>query len=888
MKIANCTLNFLFIAIITLFSIPKLSAQDKSLQPPPGVTQSQLDEAMKMVADMSPEELEQMMRSIKDICEQLLDPVLKGYSELHQVIIRLATEVHAGTIRPKNKGDMSKQLTELSKLVAQFKDNSYTQLDPLQLMVLIKVLHAVIDHLNTALKNGFTELKPFDLDAYITRNPLPALDNNPFEAIQHEIVTFQQQLVALSKSAETAGLTWYNKLYRKIDTYIVDPALSYQVPQRFGKLSATAVIGLLHLWTFLQGEEHQRQDIARRNTNDRINLLDKLTPKKDDDKKGGNNEPSPKSNLEFKALYKKELAELPPSSTISFLQKLNLIERFGFGPAPLHGQTSLQNYEQLGFLGLLEHHFVRSFQHYLGIPEVLSVGVLYYLWKGDINKVCTYITNKAQSWRNHLKGGEYVKRGEKYDGLMPTITFDDIVGLEHQKKVLNDVITYILHPERFDRTQTPPERGYLFVGKPGVGKTELAKAMGGELARQLKALGRSEDEVKFLPVPVTWITQNSVQELLVQAYFNAPCVIFIDEIDFLKLERYSGDSQRLSEFLSLMNGFLDLDPKKQIVIIGATNYSDHLDDALKRYGRFGVHLNFDYPSLNDRKEFLRRSLVKLTFDPADFDLDRIAQETAGCTYEEIRAIVKGVIRKTQTLGVPFTLEAVDQSFDEHVRNIITVDDKIISEAEHHTIATHQAGHALAHILLETRDIVAKVTTRPVTVKLKDEGRWKMHEKKEEHEKQKPTLYGKTFTYCPQDTLQVKSIQERINDGKVLVAGFAAEHVALHSTHSYHIGNEGDVDDKLEAYKAALEIALQGLDIRELSKNKQNELRDQAYALVKQWEQEMIALFQQHEDVLNAVISTLLEKRSLSGTELKEIVNTVGTQQQVQQPEPAIA
>lgn len=825
MKIANCTLGLVILLTLNLFSIPHLSAQDKSLQAPPEVSQEQLDQAMKAVSNMSPEELDQMIRSIKEICEQLLEPVLKTLNQLHQIVIRLATEVHAGTIRPKNKEAMTTQLTELSKLITQFKDNSYTQVDPLQLIVLIKVSRAIIDHLDKALRNGFTTLEPFNLDEYITRNPLPALGDNPFETIQLEIQASQQQLAALTKAAETAGLTWYNKLYRKIDTYIVDPALTYQVPQRFAKVSVTAIIGLFHLWTFLEPQLHRKDDKGQ---------------------------------------------ELPATASTEFLNKFNLIEKW-FGSAPLHRQIDLTNHNTVSLLGLLEHHFVSSFQHYLGIPEVLSVGLLYYMWKEDISKLHTYLTSKAQSVRNRLKGGEYIKRAEKFDGMVPPITFDDIVGCEYQKQILNDVISYVLHPERYDRTQTPPERGYLFVGDPGVGKTELAKALGGEIARQLKAAGRDENEIKFIPVSITWIIENSVQRLLVEAYLNAPCVIFIDEIDFLKLQRWSGDAQRTSEFLGLMNGFLDLDPKKQIVIIGATNYSEFLDSALKRYGRFGVHLPFEKPAFNDRKEFLRRMLVKLTFDPADFDLDRIAQETNGCTYEEIRIIIKGVIRKTQTLGIPFTLEAVDQSFDENVRNIIMIDDKVLSEAEHRIIATHQAGHALGHILLKTTAVVSKVTTRPVIIKLKDEGRWEMYEKKPEHEKQKPKLYGKTFTYYPQDTVEVKNEAALMLDGKALVAGFAAERVMLGSAHNYHTGHDGDADDKVDAYNLAMKIVLRGNDIRELSKSKQNELRDQAYELVKQWEAEMVGLFEQNKELLTTIISALIEKRSLSGAQLQEIV-----------------
>ncbi|MCA9769905.1 AAA family ATPase [Candidatus Dependentiae bacterium] len=844
MNIADCTRSLFLLSLISITIIPHIHTMDKALSPQSNISPEQIKQMQQAIASMSQEEIDEAMRTVVNICEGLLDPILKMLGELHQTVMQLAREVSVNTIRPRDKKKMTDTLISLGKTISDLKTASYTQIDPLQLLLLTKFTQGVIDHLSQSLKGGFKDIEAFDLEAYITNHPIPALTENPFEIIQKEIITTKIQLAELIKKSETAGLSWANKIFRKLDDYIIEPSLKYEVPQRFLKIGFTAFVGFYHFWLFLENEQHLRQ---------RLYEQWKYQPH----------------------LYEKFLAKYPhldqesPSWLINKLWKINLLRKFS--PAPLYGQGAMINEEPMGLIGTLQDFIVRSVQNWAAIPSIAALGTIGYIWKSDYIRASNWISKKASTWRNRLKSGEYNKRADTINNIISDVGFDDIIGLDHVKSKMNDVLEYILHPERFDRTQTPPERGYLFIGEPGTGKTEFSKAIFGEIKRRLRALGRNENEVKFLPVPVTWITENSVLDLMVQAYANAPCIVFIDEIDFLKLQRWSGDNKRLSEFLQLMNGVLDLDPKRQIVFIGATNKAQFLDFALKRSGRFGVQLSFNLPSLKHRKEFIEKLLIKLALDPNTFDTKLLAQKTAGCTYEDIRQIIKGVIRKTQITGVPFSMEELEHSHDENVRNIIMFDDKVLSPQDQRLIAVHQTGHTMAHILLETNHMIAKVTTRPIQQKMKDEGRWEVYDKKPEHEKQRQVLYGQTFTYCPYDSLDLMNATELNKKGQVLMSGYAAERVLLDATHNYHIGYDGDVDDKNEAYQLALSIILGGVDIRELSKTQQNEMRNKAYELVKLWEKEVIALFQSNKALLELVSTTLQEKRSLTGDELNALI-----------------
>jgi ATP-dependent Zn protease len=775
-----------------------------------------------VISAMPPEEIDKAIKAVVSMCEEMLTPVLGMLDTLHKTITRLTQEINVNTIRVADKKKMSQNLTALARNISNLKAHSSTQVDPLQLLLLIKFVQGVTDHLSLSLKSGFKSIDSFDLEHYIIHNPVPVLGENPFAVIQQELINANIKLEALVKKAETAGLSLVNTIFRKIDDYVVEPTLKYKIHTRSGQVIATSGMFLFHLWLFLDNAK-QNQDTQ----ND--------------------------------------------SWILAKLEKINIMKNFfGWHPPRYRQMDTLEPIK--GFFPLFYDYQIRSLHNYLWVPQVLSGAAFMWLWQNDFSDAKGWILKKMSALRNRLKGGEYVKRADVIDNIMPEITFDDIIGLDHIKAKMEEVIEYMLHPERFDRTQALPERGYLFIGDPGCGKTEFAKAIFGEIRKRLRLMGRDENEINFLFPSISAIMEEGVEKLFATALHFKPCIVFIDEIDFLKLQRWSGDAKHLSNFLQFMNGVIDLGPKQQIIFIGATNRAQFLDFALKRPGRFGVQLSFNLPSLKHRKEFIEKLLSKLAIELNPADLESIARTTAGCTYDDIRHIIKGVIRKTQTTGIAFSMQEIENSFDENVRKIVMLDDKVLSSKDQKLLATHQTGHALAHLLLETNKMVAKVTTRPVQQNMKDEGRWQVYDKKPDHEKQRPLLYGKTFTYSLVDSLGLMDEQELHKAGMVLMAGYAAEVVVLGTTHNYHIGFDGDTDDKNEAYQLALNLLLKGIDIRELSKSAQQETRDKAYALLKTWEQEMIALFEKNKELICLIAHTLEAKRSLSGEELNNLIN----------------
>ena len=292
-------------------------------------------------------------------------------------------------------------------------------------------------------------------------------------------------------------------------------------------------------------------------------------------------------------------------------------------------------------------------------------------------------------------------------GNQPTVTFSDVAGVEEAKMELEEVVDFLKYAERFLTLGARIPRGVLLVGPPGTGKTLLARAVAGEAGVPFFSISGSEFVEMFVGVGA-----SRVRDLFDQAKRNAPCIVFVDEIDAVGRHRGAGlggghdeREQTLNQILVEMDGF---DTSVNVIVIAATNRPDILDPALLRPGRFDRRVMLDNPDTVGRQAILK---VHVKGKPIgdDVDLERIAKQTPGFSGADLanlvnEAAILAARRKSDTIAYDEFAESIDRvSFGPARRS------RVITPRERELTAYHEGGHALVAHLLEHADPVAKVT-----------------------------------------------------------------------------------------------------------------------------------------------------------------------------------
>lgn len=298
-------------------------------------------------------------------------------------------------------------------------------------------------------------------------------------------------------------------------------------------------------------------------------------------------------------------------------------------------------------------------------------------------------------------------RAKMFVGNRQTVTFSDVAGVAEAKEELQEIVEFLKFPERFSILGARIPRGVLLVGPPGTGKTLLARAVAGEAGVPFFHISGSEFVEMFVGVGA-----SRVRDLFEQAKTNAPCIIFIDEIDAVGRHRGAGlggghdeREQTLNQILVEMDGF---DSTINIIIVAATNRPDILDPALLRPGRFDRRVVLDAPDIAGRKAILD---VHIKGKPLEdkVDLDAIAKQTPGFSGADLANLVnEGAIltarRNKKLIGTPELEEAADRVIAGPERK-----SRVISAHEKEVTAYHEAGHALVAHHLEHADPVHKIS-----------------------------------------------------------------------------------------------------------------------------------------------------------------------------------
>jgi len=340
------------------------------------------------------------------------------------------------------------------------------------------------------------------------------------------------------------------------------------------------------------------------------------------------------------------------------------------------------------------------------------------------------------------------------------VTFDDVAGIDEAKEELEEIVEFLRNPQKFSRLGGKIPKGALLVGPPGTGKTLLARAIAGEAGVPFFTISGSDFVEMFVGVGA-----SRVRDMFEQAKKNAPCIVFIDEIDAVGRARGVGigggndeREQTLNQLLVEMDGF---EANEGVIIIAATNRKDVLDPALLRPGRFDRQIHVPNPDIKGREKILAVHARKVPLGP-DVDLRTIARGTPGFSGADLMNIVNEAALLAARVGRRFvTMEDFENAKDKVIMGVARRS-MVLTPAQKEMTAYHEAGHAIVGINLPKCDPVYKATIIPrggalgMVVSLPEMDRLEFH-KDEAREKIAMTMAGKAAEI-------IKFGDERVSNG----------------------------------------------------------------------------------------------------------------------------
>lgn len=331
------------------------------------------------------------------------------------------------------------------------------------------------------------------------------------------------------------------------------------------------------------------------------------------------------------------------------------------------------------------------------LPALLMLGAFYFIMQqtqGSGNRVLQF--GRA--------------RAKLYSGDKRKVTFEDVAGCDEVKEELQEIVDFLKHPKRYIEMGARIPKGVLLYGAPGTGKTLVARAVAGEAGVAFFSISGSDFVEMFVGVGA-----SRVRDLFDQAKKNAPCIVFIDEIDAVGRQRGAGyggghdeREQTLNQLLVEMDGF---SVNEGIIVMAATNRPDVLDPALLRPGRFDRHIVIDKPDLKGRLEIFKVHVRGKPLDK-DVDLETLAKRTPGFTGADIENTVnEAALLAARKRKKRISMEEMEEAIDRVVAGPQRKS-RVISEKEKRMIAYHEAAHALVAKSLPNSDPVHKVSIIP--------------------------------------------------------------------------------------------------------------------------------------------------------------------------------
>ena len=351
------------------------------------------------------------------------------------------------------------------------------------------------------------------------------------------------------------------------------------------------------------------------------------------------------------------------------------------------------------FEGLIQSDWLAQLISWV-LPALIFVGV----WVFFIRKMA-----ERQGMGGFMSVGK--SKAKVYVVRDTRVTFDDVAGVDEAKEELEEIVAFLKDPVSYGRLGAHIPKGVLLVGPPGTGKTLLARAVAGEAGVPFYSINGSEFVEMFVGVGAA-----RVRDLFDQARHNAPCIIFIDELDALGRARGAGPivgghdekEQTLNQLLSEMDGF---DTQQGIVLLSATNRPEILDPALLRAGRFDRQVLVDRPDKQGRADILKVHTRKVQLDSA-LSLEEIAALTPGFSGADLANLVnEATILATRRNGEEVTLDDFTRAIERIVAGL-EKKNRLLNPYERRVVAYHETGHALVRLALPGVETVHKISIIP--------------------------------------------------------------------------------------------------------------------------------------------------------------------------------
>ena len=447
------------------------------------------------------------------------------------------------------------------------------------------------------------------------------------------------------------------------------------------------------------------------------------------------------------------------------------------------------------------------------------------------------------------------EKGKVYDETerKTKVRFDDVAGLEEEKGELIEIVDFLKRPEKYTKMGARVPKGVLLYGKPGTGKTLIAKAIAGEANVPFISMSGSEFIEMF-----AGLGASRVRKLFEKARKLAPCIVFIDEIDAIGSRRTSNNgaesenNQTLNQLLVEMDGF---GSEETIIVLAATNRPEMLDKALLRPGRFDRQITIPNPDLKGRLEILKiHSKDKKLAD--DVNLESIAEDTAGFTGAEL----ENILNEAAIVATKAKHEEIENDDIEEAVKKVTVGlekrERVISDKDKRLTAYHEAGHAVVSRYLPTQTNVKEVSIIPRGIA----GGYTMYKSNEDK------------YYISKTEMQEKLI--------ALLGGRAAERLVLDDIST---GASNDIEvatqiarDMVTKYGMSDKLGpidFQGKEPYEMQmfgENIGDKIGEEVKTLIDTAYNDAITLLKEHRDKLDKIAETLLQKEKINEQEFNQI------------------
>ena len=445
------------------------------------------------------------------------------------------------------------------------------------------------------------------------------------------------------------------------------------------------------------------------------------------------------------------------------------------------------------------------------------------------------------------------------------VTFDDVAGIDEAKEELEEIVEFLRNPQKFSRLGGKIPKGALLVGPPGTGKTLLARAIAGEAGVPFFTISGSDFVEMFVGVGA-----SRVRDMFDQAKKNAPCILFIDEIDAVGRSRgagYGGGNdereQTLNQLLVEMDGF---EANEGIIIVAATNRADVLDPALLRPGRFDRQVQVPNPDIKGREKILRVHARKTPLGP-DVDLRIIARGAPGFSGAELANLVNEAALSAARIGRRVvTMEDFEMAKDKVLMGVERRS-MVMTQDQKEKTAYHEAGHAIVGIHMEKCDPVYKATIIPrgaalgMVVSLPEMDRLQLF-KDEAKQRIAMTMAGKAAEIMKYGADSVSSGPV----GDIQQASQMARSMVMRWGMSDKVGNI-DYQEAAEGYQGGGGAG--GFSVSAATKQL---IEDEVKAIIDEGYETAVRVLKENEEEFERLAQGLLEYETLTGDEITKVIN----------------